>query len=428
MAEFIKMPSLGFDMEEGVLGSWLKQVGDPVAIGDVLAEIESDKVTQELTARHAGVLLAQFVQAGDVIPVGSDIGLIGAAGEDISAASAPSEAPAEQMAAAPESEPISAPITKASVAVSTGAATPIPQQPTTVQSIFSGEVRATPVARRLAAEKGIDLTKVAGSGPHGRIRKADIESFVPSAPITAATVEPTVAMVTPPVGVDASAVEISRLRKAIARRMTESKQTVPHLQVTTAIDMTDALELRTQINAALPADDKASVNDLVVKACGMALRQFPNLNASWGGDKIIHHQQINVGIAVAVEGGLLTVVSKKTDSASMSRLARQNREMIERARSGRVQPEDVQGSTFTVSNLGAYDVYEAVAIINPPEAAILMVGTANAEPVVRNGEIVVRNIMRATCSADHRITDGAEVAQFLQAFKAILEAPLQLLL
>jgi len=210
--------------------------------------------------------------------------------------------------------------------------------------------------------------------------------------------------------------------------MTESKQTIPHLQVTTAIDMTDALKLRAQINAALPVDEKVSVNDLVVKACGMALRQFPNLNASWVGDKIIHHQQINVGIAVAVDGGLLTVASKETDSAPISRLARQNRAMIDRARSGRVQTEDVQGSTFTVSNLGAYDVYEAVAIINPPEAAILTVGTANAEPAVHNGEIVIRTIMRVTCSADHRITDGAEVAQFLQALKAILETPLQILL
>ena len=432
MADLIKMPTLGFDMEEGTMGVWLKNVGDTVAIGDVLAEIESDKVTQELTARAEGVLLAIFANEGDIVPVGSDLGAIGAAGEDVSglgggAVSSGAEAEVESESQ-PEPEP---------VAVAAGAA------PEAIGAEFPGGVKATPVARRIAAEKGINLAHVAGSGPGGRIRKADVEAHLETGsasapatttinaePVAAKTTvaAPVYAPVAIPAGPEQSEVKLTRLRKAIARRMTESKQTVPHFQVTSAIDMTDALVLRKQINGALPEGEKVSVNDLIVKACGLALRQYPNINASWGGDKLILNNRVNVGTAVAVEGGLLTVVQHNTDVSSLRQVAAENRAKIGRARAGKVQLEDIQGSTFSVSNLGAYDVFEFIAIINPPEAAILAVGSANQEAVVRNGEIVIRNIMRVTISADHRVTDGAEAAQFLQYLKSVLETPLKLML
>lgn len=428
MAELIKMPTLGFDMEEGTMGVWLKDVGDTVAIGDVLAEIESDKVTQELTARAEGVLLAIFANEGDIIPVGSNLGAIGAAGEDVSGLGsgvAASEEATEEVAPVEEAAPIAA-------AASTGAA------PEAISDEFPGGVKATPVARRIAAEKGINLAHVKGSGPGGRVRKADVEahnetgsgSAPAAANLAASTAQaaPVYAPVAIPAGPEQSEAGLTRLRKAIARRMTESKQTVPHFQVTSAVDMTDALALRKQINGALPEGEKVSVNDMIVKACGVALRKYPNINASWGGDKLIINNRVNVGTAVAVEGGLLTVVQHNTDVSSLRQVAAENRAKIGRARAGKVQLEDIQGSTFSVSNLGAYDVFEFIAIINPPEAAILAVGSANQEAVVRNGEIVIRNIMRVTISADHRVTDGAEAAQFLQHLKSILETPLKLML
>jgi pyruvate dehydrogenase E2 component (dihydrolipoamide acetyltransferase) len=307
-----------------------------------------------------------------------------------------------------------------------------------ISAEFPDGVKATPVARRIAADKSADLKQINGTGPGGRIVKADVEKFLASggaesvaAPAKAETAAPQKATPAQAAPIDATAnqtvVELTRLRKAIARRMAESKQTVPHFQVTTAIDMTAALALRKQINGSLPEGEKVSVNDLIVKGCGVALRSYPNINASWGGDKLLHNKQINVGTAVAVDGGLLTIVQHNTDKSSIGQVARENAERIGRARAGKVQAEDIQGSTFSVSNLGAFDVYEFTAIINPPEAAILAVGSANQEVVVRDGEMVIRNIMRVTLSADHRVTDGAEVAQFLQHLKGILETPMKLL-
>ncbi len=427
MAELVKMPTLGFDMEEGTMGVWLKEVGDAVAVGDVLAEIESDKVTQELQARSEGVLLARFTEEGDIIPVGADLGVIGAEGEDFSdlvsgGTSEPKKQEEERTEEAEEE------------VVEQAASEPASSEATGDE--FPGGVKATPVARRLAKDKSADLKQINGTGPGGRIVKADVEKFLASGGAKKApkAEAPAPQKVTPvqAVSIEASAdqevVELTRLRKAIARRMTESKQTVPHFQVTSAIDMTAALALRKQINASMPEGEKASVNDLIVKACGVALRSYPNINATWGGDKLLHNKQINVGTAVAVEGGLLTIVQHNTDKSSIGQVARENADKIGRARSGRVQAEDIQGSTFSVSNLGAFDVYEFTAIINPPEAAILAVGSAKPEVVVRDGEMVIRNIMRVTLSADHRVTDGAEVAQFLQHLKGILEAPMKLLL
>ena len=422
MAEYILMPTLGFDMEEGTMGAWLKSVGDAVAVGDVLAEIETDKVTQELQARHAGILLAVLAEEGTDVPIGSNLGIVGEAGEDISAmtaGSAPAKKPAAEEAAGDEVSAESVPTPPAPVETPSGEA---------VGDEFPDGVKATPVARRIAADKNVNLKQVNGSGPHGRITKSDVEKFVASGGATqAASAARPQASIAAPSGPETEEVEISRLRKAIARRMTESKQTVPHFQVTSAIDMTAAFALRKQINAALPEGEKVSVNDMIVKASGLALRQYPNVNASWGGDKIIRNNRINVGTAVAVEGGLLTIVQQNTDITSLAQVARDNKAKISRAREGKVQADDIQGSTFSVSNLGSFDVFEFIAIINPPEAAILAVGSANQEAVVRDGEIVIRNIMRVTISADHRVTDGAEAAEFLQYLKAVLETPIKLL-
>jgi pyruvate dehydrogenase E2 component (dihydrolipoamide acetyltransferase) len=422
MAEYIKMPTLGFDMEEGTMGSWLKEVGDTVNKGDVLAEIESDKVTQELQARAEGVLLATFVEPGDNIPVGANLGVIGEEGEDISdmtpdgddgddekeEVKSEKKEPAKKEKKAEEEEE------KAE------------EEKSAVSDEYPGGVKATPVARRVAEEHEVDLAKVSGSGPGGRIRKADVEAYLEAGPAEEEeeAEEPTAAP-TP----EAEEVPLTSMRRTIARRMTESKTTVPHFYVTTEVAMDEALALRKQINAKLDDEEKVTVNDLIVKAAALALRQFPSINASFAGDKIMRHKQINVGTAVAVEGGLLTVVQRDTDKSTLSTIARDNKEMIGRARDGKITREDMEGSTFTVSNLGAFDVDHFIAIINPPDAAILAVGSAKKVPVVtEEGELAIGTRMKVTISADHRVTDGAEAAQFLQAFKALLEEPLRLLI
>jgi pyruvate dehydrogenase E2 component (dihydrolipoamide acetyltransferase) len=278
----------------------------------------------------------------------------------------------------------------------------------------------------MADEADIDIRLVTGTGPGGRITKKDIEAFLRSGKPATPAVTPSRPSAQPAPSVEDTLVPLTKLRQIIARRMTESKQTVPQFYVTTEIDMAAALDFRQQVNALLPDERKVSVNDLVVKAAALALRQFPNLNASFAGDKVIHKGHVNVGIAVAVEGGLLTVVVRDADQKPLAQIAAEAKAMIGRARQGKVQGPDIEGSTFSVSNLGMYDVDHFIAIINPPEAAILAVGSTRAAPVVRNGALVPGQRLKATCSADHRVTDGAEVAQFMQAVKKSLEEPLRL--
>lgn len=421
MAEYIVMPKLGFDMREGVLNNWLKQVGDTITKGEVVAEIESDKATLELEAQVGGTLLHLIHQAGDIVPIGANMAIVGEAGEDISGLVNSIEEAPQQAAATPEETPVATP-----------AAAPTASVPATQEadSTFPDGVKATPVARRIAEEHDVDLLQVQGSGPEGRIRKADIEAFLAAPPPTVAKTEkaPIMPTTAPPIGSDTVEMPATRLRQAIARRMTESKTTVPHFYVTSEIDMAPALALRKQINESLAEDQKVTVNDMVVKAAALALRDFPNLNAAFAGETIIRHTRINVGSAVAVEGGLLTVVQKDTDTSTLSKVAGDNRAMITRAREGKIRPDDVEGGTFTVSNLGVFDVDHFVAIINPPEAAILAVGSAREVPVVVDGTLAVGVRMKATISADHRISDGAEAARFMQQLKALLEQPLRLLL
>ncbi|MGD2079430.1 MAG: dihydrolipoamide acetyltransferase family protein [Chloroflexota bacterium] len=419
MAEFIVMPKLGFDMREGVLVGWNRDVGDTIEKGEVIAEIESDKATLELEAQAAGTLLKLLAGEGDVVPIGGNLAIVGEEGEDISnllesgdgaAAATGEDSEAESETVAPST---------------TAEAQPTREEQSTQakNGAFPGGVKATPVARRVAAEKGIDLSQVKGSGPGGRIRKADVEEFSATAPA-----RPERALTPVDIGPESEEVETSRLRQAIGRRMVESKTTVPHFYVTTEIDMAPALALRKQINALLPDEQKVTVNDMIVKAAAIALRSYPNLNASFAGEKLVRHGRISVGSAVAVEGGLLTVVQKDTDRSSLAQIAADNKEMIARAREGKNRPSDFEAGTFTVSNLGAFDVDHFIAIINPPEAAILAVGTATQQPVVVDGELTIGLRMKATISADHRVTDGAEAARYMQEFKSILEQPLRLML
>lgn len=425
MAEFVVMPKLGFDMREGVLNNWLKEVGETVSEGEVIAEIESDKATLELEAQVSGVLLKKLEEPGAIVPVGANLAIVGSEGEDISGMEeAGGEAPAAEAEPQQEAEAQAAPTPAPAARSANG---------TAVSDEFPGGVRATPVARRVAEEHDVDLTQVSGSGPEGRIRKADVEAYISERETQPAALAPTAAAAPVPAAEvtrdrGAQEVETTKLRKAIARRMTESKTTVPHFYVTSEIDMEAALALRKQINAELPDEQKATVNDLIVKAAALALREFPNLNAAYAGDVIVRYGDINVGTAVAVEGGLLTVVQKNTDSSTLSKIASDNKAMIARARDGKIKPEDVEGATFTISNLGAFDVDHFIAIINPPDAAILAVGSARQMPVVKDGELTIGTRMKVTISADHRVTDGAEAARYLQSFKTLLENPLRLLL
>ena len=420
MADYVVMPKLGFDMREGVLNQWLKAVGEPIKRGEVIAEIESDKATLELESQVDGILLHIIEDAGAIVPIGANLAVVGSEGENFTSLLAEKAPAAVELASA---EVAVEQTTAEPASAANGAAHAAPA----LSSEFPGGVKVTPVARRIARENNVDLTLVPGSGPDGRVRKADVEAFIAEPPAFSQAAVSAAAYVVPD-GDDVEVIQTTKLRQAIGRRMTESKTTVPHFYVTSEVDMAPALALRKDINAALPDDGRVTVNDMIVKAAALALRDFPNLNASYAGAELVRHKHINVGTAVAVEGGLLTIVQKDTDKSTLSSIAADNKEMIGRARAGRVKPEDVGGSTFTVSNLGAFDVDNFIAIINPPDAAILAVGSAKQVPVIVDGELGIGTRMKMTISADHRVTDGAEAAQFLQAVKGLLENPLLLLI
>lgn len=419
MANLVNMPKLGFDMAEGTLIRWDKKVGDSITRGEVLAEIETDKATVEVQSTFDGVLAKLLVEEGQAVPVGDPIAWIAEPGEDVSALEAPesgSSAPVEvvkKSIASPESQP-----------------QPQPQQ---TSEITTGRVKVSPLARKMASESGISLQGVQGSGPGGRIVKRDLENLLDNL-LSQDTEKEVRPLPSPNPLVDKSTipadevVKTSRLRQAISRRMTSSKQQIPHFYIVHEYDFAPIMKLRSELNALLPEDQKISVNDFIIKAAAMALRFYPNLNASMQDDQIIRHGHVNIGVAVAVEGGLLTVVSKDADVKPLRLISSEVREMAARAREGKVRPEEIEGSTFSISNLGMFDVEEFSAIINPPEAAILAVGSVKQTPVVMNGELQVGTRLKATLSADHRITDGAEAAQFLQCMEDFLEQPMRLLL
>jgi pyruvate dehydrogenase E2 component (dihydrolipoamide acetyltransferase) len=421
MAENITMPKLGFDMAEGKLVRWVKKQGEEVKKGEVLAEIETDKATVELEALATGVLAATLAAEGEFYKVGALMGVIAAPGEKVDTAALPKSgeaaAPAPPAESKAEAKPTPAPAPAQAPAPKSNGQPP-------AAAADGGFVRISPIARRMADEMGIDPRQVQGTGPEGRITKKDVEAFARSAPATAGAPAAAAA----PAAREDSRVPLTRLRSAIARRMVESKTSVPHFYVTSEIDMGPVMEMRRQLNALVGEKEKLSVNDFVVKAAALALRQFPNVNASFGGDAIVRHGRVNIGNAVATDNGLLTVVVHDADTKSLSQISAEVRAMAARAREGKVKPEDVDGSTLTLSNLGMYDVESFVAIINPPDSAILAVGSAREVPVVKDGLLAAGWRMKATLSADHRVTDGAEAAQFLQALKKHLEEPLRLVL
>ncbi|MEK7312436.1 MAG: dihydrolipoamide acetyltransferase family protein [Chloroflexota bacterium] len=424
MPEPITMPKLGFDMAEGKLIRWVKKQGETVKKGEVLAEVETDKATVEVESFFNGILTATFAEEGSFQQVGTLIGVIAAPGESVDV-----EAFRQQAMGGTAAKPVSLPAPSTPQAAAASASAPTPKsngQP----SVAIGQqpmLRISPIARRMADEFGIDPRLIRGTGPEGRITKKDIEAYekspkavsapAPGAPFTPVTVSR-----------EDTTVPLTKLRSAIARRMVESKTTVPHFYITHEIDMGPVVELRKQLNAMLGESGKLSVNDFIVKAAALALRQFPNINASFNGNSVVRHGHINVGNAVSVEAGLLTVVVRDADAKSLPQISSEVKAMAARVREGKVKPEDGEGSTFTISNLGMYDVDSFVAIINPPDAAILAVGSAREAPVVKDGVLAVGWRMKATISADHRVTDGAEAAQFMQAFKKTLEEPLRLML
>ena len=436
MAETVTMPKLGFDMAEGTLVRWVIQTGEPVQKGAVLAEIETDKATVEVESNFEGILAQQLVQAGDIVPVNSPIAVIAAPGEKLD----------QRVAAAPVGTAPTAPPPQAVIpaqAAQTPAAT----------GNLPGNLKASPLARRMASDAHINLALVPGTGPSGRIVQRDIKAYLsgaipvstavaPStaagAPVAAPQPAPQAAKTAPlplaPIWSPAAppspdqVIPLARLRAAIGRRMLESKQQAPHFYVTHAYDVEALLALRTKINSLLPDEDKISVNDFIVKAVSLVLRQFPNLNAALQGDHVVQFGAVNIGVAVAVETGLLTVVCRDADSKPLRQIAAELRSMASRARQGKVRPEEIEGSTFSVSNLGMYQVEHFIAILNPPEAAILAVGSALQVPVVKDGQVVPGWRMQATLSVDHRVSDGAEAARFLQALAPYIEEPVRLLL
>ena len=405
MATSIVMPQMGYDMKEGKVVRWFKKEGDDVARGEVIAEIETDKAVVEFEAYTSGVLGKIVADEGVAIPVGELIAVITEPGEavpdDIVTAATPPESP-EKTAPAP----VEAPAPTAAAAPATGA----------------GEVRASPLARRLARERGIDLSTITGSGPGGRIVESDIPEQ--AAPAAAAAPVGTAA----PAPMTSENVELSRMRQAIARVTVDSKREAPHFYVTIEVDMTKAMSFRRDINDELDAEKRVSVNDLIVKASAVAIGRHPKFNSFFRDDHLQMNASINVGIAIALESGLIVPGINACENKSLVEIATASRDLVSRANSGTLRNEEYSGTTFSVSNLGMFDVDSFTAIIFPPHAAVLAVGKVKEQPVVRDGDLAVAQIMKATLSTDHRVADGAEAAQFLVEIKKLLENPVSLVI
>lgn len=437
MAEVINMPHLSDTMTEGVVAAWHKQVGDTVKSGEILADIETDKATMEFESYYDGVLLHIGVPAGQAAPVDSLLAIIGGKGEDISAllkeaeeggGKAQEEKPAKEEAAPKQAsgqerrETAATPAPAAQATAQPAAGAPAPPPPfapartaTAADGHANGRIKASPLARRLAEERGIDISRVRGSGDDGRIVKQDIEGYLDSgmAPMGAQEERYT-------------EVQVSQMRKTIARRLAESKYSAPHFYLTVAVDMGGCMAAREAINKAVEPD-KISYNDLVIKAAAMALRQHPKVNSSWLGDRIRYNEHVHIGVAVAVDEGLLVPVVRFADTKPLRTIGAEVREYATRARAKKLQPADWEGNTFTISNLGMFGIEEFTAIINPPDACILAVGAINEVPVVKNGSIVPGHVMKLTLSCDHRAVDGATGSAFLQTLKAMLESPVLML-
>ena len=486
MATTIVMPKMGYDMREGTVVRWYKQEGDAIARGDVIADIETDKATVEFEAYTGGVLHRLVAQEGVPVPVGEAIAVIGEPGEEIAAV------PSESVESVMESETATVPVAVPAAAVAGATATPAPARAAgevraspiarrlarerginlaqvtgtgpggriVEQDILEytpsavpvseggeaavaqppGEVRASPIARRLARERGIDLAQVTGTGPAGRVVERDVLEYVAPTPTpTPVAVEtapepdepaapPTEAIVEAATETDGERVDLSRMRQVIARVTGDSKRQAPHFYVTAEVDMDKAMMLRSDINDALPADNRVSVNDLVVRACAIALGRHPKFNAFFRDDYLQYNAAVNIGIAISLEAGLIVPGISDCGGKSLAEIAAASKDLIARANSGSLRNEEYSETTFSVSNLGMFDVDSFAAIIFPPHAAVLAVGTVKEQPVVRDGQLAVGRVMKATLSTDHRVADGAEAARFLVEVKELLEQPVSLLL
>jgi pyruvate dehydrogenase E2 component (dihydrolipoamide acetyltransferase) len=412
MAETINMPKLGFDMAEGTLIRWVKKVGETVEKGEVLAEIETDKATVEVESTASGVVRKLLADEGAVVPVNSPIAVVGTADEKLEdvAVQASQMSKVESLAATvPEDVP--APDASA------------------ISAHVVGLLKVSPLAKKIARERSVDLSHLQGSGPGGRIVRRDVEAAL----LTMDRVPQTVnnipsSIVSRPSSISDQTLPLTKLRQAIARRMAESKTTIPHFYVTHEYKVDALMDLRVQFNQIVPENEKLSVNDFIVKAVALTLRQFPNLNASFNGASVIRHASINIGIAVSVDGGLLTIVCRGADQKPLRQVSAEVKAMVAHVREGKVRSEEIEGSTFSISNLGMYDVENFSAIINPPEAAILAVGSAHEVPVVENSLVKAGWRMKATISVDHRVSDGVEAAKFMQALAVYVEEPLRLVI
>jgi pyruvate dehydrogenase E2 component (dihydrolipoamide acetyltransferase) len=418
----VVLAKLSPTMEEGTIVKWSRQEGDAVKVGDVLAEIETDKANMEMEALGAGVLRKVLVPAGGKAPVGALIGVIADPGEDIApllaeAAAAPGPAPAAASTPAPAPPFPAAP----------AALPPLPAP--TPAAVTGGRVKASPLARAIAAQKNVPLASLAGSGPGGRIVKRDVEGYLAAPPAPAFKPAPAGAprpAIPVPSVRPGTAIPLTSMRRTIAKRLAESMYTAPHFYVTAEIDMDAAVSLREQLIRA--EDVKVSYNDLVLKACAKALTRFPTVNASWTGETIQTHAEVHLGVAVSLAEGLITPVVRNADRKHVLDISREVKELAARAREKRLKPEEFMGSTFTVTNLGMFDVTEFTAIINPPESCILAVGAVRKVPVVNDDQLAVGHRMKVTLSSDHRVVDGALAAQFLAEVRRLLENPVSLLL
>ncbi|MBD3627936.1 pyruvate dehydrogenase complex dihydrolipoamide acetyltransferase [Cyclobacterium sp.] len=423
-ATLITMPKMSDTMQEGTIASWLKKEGDEVKSGDVLAEVETDKATMELESYEDGTLLYIGVEEGDAVEVNGVIAIIGEKGADYKKLLEAHKQEASSGSATESTEETDAPKEKSPEKEEK--AKPEQETGSTASSSSNGRIKASPLAKKMAKDKGIDISLVKGSGDGGRIIKKDIESFDPSK-VASADKSSGAMAASPAVGQESFREEkVSQMRKVIAKRLAESKFTAPHFYLTMEINMDKAIEARKSMNEVAPV--KISFNDMVIKAVAAALKQHPNVNSAWMGDKIRYNDHVHIGMAVAVDEGLLVPVIRFTDSKSLSQISQEAKSLAGKAKNKELQPKDWEGNTFTVSNLGMFGIDEFTAIINPPDACILAIGGIKQTPIVKDGEIKIGNLMKVTLSCDHRVVDGAIGSAFLQTVKQLLEDPVRLLI
>ena len=411
MAEIVRMPRLSDTMTEGTVAKWHKKVGDTISEGDLLAEIETDKATMEFESFQEGVLLHIGVEEASTAPVDCILAVLGEEGEDVTAVIEAESSPAEEV----KEEVVEAPVKEVVVEAPKAAPAPTPvaapaPAPVLATSSSNGKVKASPLAKRLAEEKGINLSLIPGSGDGGRVIKRDVDNYQGGVVRSGLTEERFTEQ------------PISQMRKTIARRLSESKFTAPHFYLSISVNMDNAITSRKAINAM--GGQKISFNDIIVKATAMSLREHPVINSSWRGDAIRTNEHVNVGVAVAVEDGLLVPVVRYTDTKTLAEISTEVKGFAQAAKDKKLQPADWEGSTFTISNLGMFGIDEFTAIINTPDACILAVGGIQQVPVVKEGQIVPGNVMKLTLSCDHRVVDGASGASFLQSLKSYIENPI----